>query len=435
MMVRLALLTSALLIGSCGDEDAAAGAVDPSLAQAARSGPALKADGFATITDAPPAPFAVSAPEPPKASTREQPAGDERLSRVGRFQNEVRDEVQALTETLRTRERGNFVDVYFENEGEPHVVFRFLRDPEQTLAKYTAHPGFLADRAGYTERELSAAMDFMLETFREDRVILGGGTGNKRNRAVVEIGMREPEFRALVARKGVRIPEEVELHFTATRPASALNRPLAPDIAPLIRIFPRNDRPVGALHAVNSTAKVILRDGCFRAAGGEDDGALVLFPLGAQLFLDREGYLAFGETETRGYARVGETIVTPGTIGEVTAPELTRPIHKACGPGKVVKIHGMRSSAAERAQHAVVANAQALAHFRDEYGLSAPAARKALERCKARAGFGVCLISPPAPPPPGRPNCPTGTKATFGMCRTAEGHVRPIPEWVQELTR
>jgi hypothetical protein len=95
----------------------------------------------------------------------------------------------------------------------------------------------------------------------------------------------------------------------------------------------------------------------------------------------------------------------------------------------------MRSSAAEQAQRAAQANAEALRRFRDEYGLSEPVARKALERCKAQTGSGACMMSPPAPPPPGGPNCPAGTRATHGMCRTPEGYVRPIPEWVQALIR
>lgn len=435
MLVRVVMLSSALLSGSCGEHRNSESATEPSPAKPEPPSAVTGADDYATIIDAPPAPFTPAQADAPRPPPPEQSAGRQQFTRTTRFQNEVRQEVQALADTLRVRERGNFVDLYFENEGEPRVVFRFLRDPEGSLAKYTKHPRFFAESARYTERELRAAMDFMLRTFREERVILGGGIGNKRNRAVVEIAVTEPEFRALVARKGVTIPEPVELQFTATRPASAINRPLAPEIARLVRIFPRDDRPVGALHDINSTVKVVLRDGCFRVDGGEDDGAHVLFPLGAQLFLDGEGYLAFGEAETPGYARVGETIVTPGTIGEVTAPALTAPIRKACGPGKVVKVHAMRSSAAESAQQAVLANAEALRHFRDQYGLSEPVARKALERCKAQTGFATCLLPPPAPPPPGGPNCPAGTKATFGMCRTPEGYIRPIPEWVQKLIR
>jgi hypothetical protein len=195
MPARVILLFPALLLGSCAEPAGPAAAAASAPAQAKLQGAAVGRDGYATLTDAPPAPFEAAAPEAPRPPTRPRSAGGRPLSEIGRFQSEVRPQVEALADTLRTREKDNFVDLYFENEGEPRVVFRFLRDPERTLARYTRHPRFVAASARYTEAELRAAMDFMLRTFREDRVVLGGGIGNKRNRAVVEIGVTEPEFR------------------------------------------------------------------------------------------------------------------------------------------------------------------------------------------------------------------------------------------------
>ena len=433
-MIRACILIVALLFaGSCGKSGREASAAVAAVAQPGLRGASIGPGGFATITAVPPAPSIPAEPHAPTPLTAKQRAEHEQFARIGRFQNEVRKEVEALTATLRARERGNFVDLYYENEGEPSVVFRFKRNPKQTLAKYTRNPRFFAETVRYGKEELRAAMDFMLRTFREDRIILGGGTGSKSNRAEIEIAITEPEFRALVARKRVTIPKSVKLTFAATQSAFALNRPLPPQIASLVRIFPRDDRPVGALNAIDSRAKVVLRDGCFRVEGGEHDRAFVLFPIGAQLFIDSEGYLAFGSSAAPGYARVGETIVTPGTIAEVTAPELVEPIHRACGAGKVVKINGMQSDSADRAQQAVQANAEALRQFRQSYGLSETVARKALERCKAQSGFGACLITPPPPPPPDGPACPAGTKPSFGLCRTPEGYIRPIPKWIQDL--
>lgn len=439
----LSLAASLLLISACSDEHGGANGSASTVAPAAAStvapaelrGAVIGPSGFATIIDVPPAPFTPAAPSGPQRLTPSERAGHEQFARAGRFQNEVMDEVQALAEKLRSREKGNFVDLYFENEGDPHVVFRFLRDPQRTLAKYTKHPRFFAAKADYSNEELRQAMDFMFEVFREDRVIQGGGIGNKRNRAEIDLAVTEPEFRALAARRGVTIPEAVELRFRAKEPVKAMNRALPPEIAGFVRIFPRDDRIAGPLNAIDSRAKVVLLDGCFKVDGGEHDDALVLFPKGASLFIDREGYLAFGAAESPAYARVGETIVTPGSIGEVKAPELIEPIRKACGVGKVIKIHGMRSAAADAAQQSVSTNAQALQQFRQSYGLSEEVARKVLERCKAGSQFGTCLISPPPPPPPGGPDCPPGTKASFGMCRTPEGYVRPIPDWIQELMR
>jgi len=272
MFSRLAVFAAAALVASCASEPSAAASRAQSAVAPARAtiGPA----GYATIRDAPPAPFTPAEPGPRPELTPGQIAGHDQYRRAGDFQNQVRQEVEALAGRLRTAERGNFVDLYFENEGEPHVVFRFLRDAEATLAKYTRHPRFRAAAARYSNEELQAAMEFMLQTFREDRVVQSVGIGNKRNRAQVDIAVSEPEFRALVARKGVRLPEAVELRFRATEPASAVNRPLPAQIARLVRIFPRYDRPFGPLHSINSHARVVLEDGCFRIAGGQHQGAL-----------------------------------------------------------------------------------------------------------------------------------------------------------------
>jgi hypothetical protein len=281
--------------------------------------------------------------------------------------------------------------------------------------------------------ELSRALDYMMTTFRDDRVIAGGGYGSKSNRADIEINVPEAEFWALVAKKGVTIPDAVKLEFRAKQSARDLNRPLPAGIAPLVRIFPRSDRPIGAVNAINSRVKVVLRDGCFRAADQGD--ALVQFPLGAQLFVDRQGYLAFGRHEAPGYARVGEEIIFTGSIGEVTAPELVGPIHQACGAGKVIAVNATRSAAADRAQYSTDANAQSLRQLRESYGLSEAQARKVFAICARNMGGGTCVLPPP--PPPARPgeSCPSGTKRSFGLCRTPEGFIRPLPKWIEDALK
>lgn len=424
------LATAACLAAACSAGGSTV--VAPTTAAASTPiGATIGRDGFATILDAPPAPFTPAAPRTPEPPTAKQIAGQEQFRRVAEFQNAIRDEVQTLADRLRVAEKGNFVDLYFENEGEPSVVFQFLRDGPATLRKYSSNPHFVAETVRFSNEQLLAAMDYMIETFRAERVIESGGIGAG-NAATIRINVPEQEFRALVARKGVTIPPEVRLEFPVERSADEINAPLAANIASLIRIFPRDDRPAGALHSINSRAKVVLRDGCFRISGGNDDGALVLFPIGARLFIDSAGYLAFGDRERPGYARVGETIVTPGTIGKVTAPELVGPIHSACGTAKVVKIHGMDSAAAERAQERVSTNADSLRQLKEMYGLSGARAQKAFEACKESFGFDTCVLSPP-PPVARQEDCPAGTKLSFGLCRTPEGYIRPLPKWIADL--
>lgn len=432
-MLFRAILMCAVLGANAGEQPGSAAAPAAQADRLVPRGAVIGRDGHATIADAASAPFTPVEPglTPP---TPGQIAGQEQSRRAIESHRQLLPEVSTLGNWLRVAEKDNFVDLYYEHEGEPHAVVRFLRDAEATLAKYTRNPRIRAATARFTEAELKAAMDFMIETFRADRVIGGGGIGSKSNRADVVINVTEEEFRALVARKGVTIPEAVKLEFRAKQPASSINRPLPPEIARLVRIFPRHDRPLGPVPDTSSTVKVELRAGCFRLADKGD--ALVLFPLGAQLFVDGDGYLAFGEREVPGYARVGESVTFHGIPEEMTAPDLVEPIHAACGPGKVLRINGMESEAADRAQRRLSTNAESLRQLKTMYGLSDPVARKALEACKKQVGFGTCILTPPSPPPPpGKARCPPGTKETHGVCRTPEGFIRPLPQWLQELMK
>ena len=412
----------------------------------------VEASGFATILSAPPASFDPVEPPPPAPRTAEQDAADAEFMRVGDYQNSVMYEVQTLAEQLRRDERGNFQTLHYDNEGELGVVFEFLRDGPATLRKYSKNPTFRGETVRWSQEELRAAADFMWETFREDRVLQS--TGIATQVVTAQISVSEEEFRALVKRKGVTIPEPVELVFHAAPVVPLVNPPRPPaqdravpeNVAPFLRIFPRHDRPAGALNAVNSRVTVVLKDGCFRAADRDD--ALVLFPFGANLFVDSNNYLAFGSGERPGYARVGEAVEFMGSIQEVTTPELVDPIHAACGPGKVIKIEGMESAAAGDTQRAVTDRANAMRRLQAEYGLDARQAERALDWLDARGEAnrqttqdgileppitGAMMVEMPPRPVMDASECPPGSSLSSGLCRTPEGHLRPLPEWLVEF--
>ena len=440
-------LLAASLAG-CASQDAASPPLSDGLPFHAEIG----TSGFATILSAPPASFDPVEPPVPAPRTAEQDAADADFMRVADYQNSVMDEVQALAERLRREERGNFQTLHYDNEGELGVVFEFLRDGPATLRKYSKNPTFRGETVRWSQEELRAAADFMWETFREDRVIQSTGVGTQV--ATVEISVSEEEFRALVKRKGVIIPEPVELVFRATPMVPLVNPPrpatqdqAVPDeVAPYLRIFPQHDRPAGALHAINSRVTVVLKDGCFRAADRDD--ALVLFPFGAKLFVDSANYLAFGSGERPGYARVGEAVEFMGSVNEVTTPELVDPIHAACGPGKVIKVEGMESAAAGDAQRKVTDRANAIRSLGDRYGLDARQAGRALDWLDARGEAnrqtspegialppitGTMMVEMPPRPVMDPSECPPGSSLNAGLCRTPEGHLRPLPDWLVEF--
>ncbi|WP_390551602.1 hypothetical protein [Qipengyuania sp. MTN3-11] len=217
----------------------------------------FNADGFATILSAPPAAFDPVEPPPFAPRSAEQNAADAEFMRVAEYQNSVSDEVQALAERLRREERGNFQTLHYDNEGELGVVFEFLRQGPATLRKYSGNPTFRGETVRWSQEELMAAADFMWETFREDRVLQARGIGTQE--VTVELSVSESQFRDLVRRKGVTLPEPVKLVFNAARVVPISNPPRTAErddavpaaVAPHIRIFPRHDRPAGALNAIN----------------------------------------------------------------------------------------------------------------------------------------------------------------------------------------
>ena len=453
MRMRGAAANLAILSASAGLAACTANSPDGNVSEASQPFRAeFNADGLATILSAPPAAFDPVEAPPPVPRTAEQDAADAEFMRVAEFQNSVTDEVQALADRLRREERGNFQTLHYDNEGELGVVFEFLRDGPATLRKYSQNPAFRGETVRWSQQELRAAADFMWETFAEDRVIQSTGTGNQVT--TVEINVSEDEFRDLVRRKGVTLPDPVELVFHAAPMVPISNPPRTAErdeavpaaVAPHIRIFPRHDRPAGALNAINSRVKVVLKDGCFRAADRED--ALVLFPFGAQLFVDSANYLAFGSAETPRYARVGEVVTFMGSVHEVDVPELVNPIHAACGPGKVIKVEGLQSASAQDRQDAVDDNANALRRLQNSYGLDEAQARRAMawldrrqEANRQVTEDGIALppitaamtIDTPPRPVMNASECPAGTSLVSGLCRTPEGYLRPLPEWLTEF--
>ena len=434
--------------GCTATQDAA---VPAPTAQAFRS--EFNSAGYATILDVPPADFTPVRPADPAPLTAQQIADGQQFHRVGMFQSSVMSEAVQLSEKLRRAESGNFVSQYFDNEGDPSVVFQFLRDGPGTLRKYTKHPRFIGKTVRWSMAHLETDTKWIWDTFGKDRVIQSTGIGA--NTVNAEVSISESEFRDLVLKKGVTIPASVELRFQAAPVVPLINppRPAGSDdhvpaaAAAHIRIFPRHDRPAGAVNSIGSRVKVVLKDGCFRAADRGD--ALVLFPFGARLFIDTQGYLAYGPEAAPGYARVGETVTFMGSVNEVTEPALVDPVHTACGPGKVIKVEGLTSAAAGDRQQKLDDEAEAVRRLRSEFGLNEGQARRAYDWIDRRqAGSSqigpdgirtppstasMIINSPPGPPVMDSKSCPPGSRVTFGLCRTPEGWLRPLPSWLAEF--
>lgn len=145
---------------------------------------------------------------------------------------------------------------------------------------------------------------------------------------------------------------------------------------------------------------------------------------------------------------MGEAVEFMGSVNEVTTPELVDPIHAACGPGKVIKVEGMESAAAGDAQRKVTDRANAIRSLGDRYGLDARQAGRALDWLDARGEAnrqtspegialppitGTMMVEMPPRPVMDPSECPPGSSLNAGLCRTPEGHLRPLPDWLVEF--
>jgi hypothetical protein len=225
---------------------------------------------------------------------------------------------------------------------------------------------------------------------------------------------------------------------------------VAPEIAHLVRLLPRvRPQPVDDRNILRTleappiaTATIILRDGCFRLAGGKEP--LVLFTVGVRAFLDAAGYLAIGAADHPSSlsARVGERARWEGRIEPVKDAAITVPINRQCGAGQVVRIGLAGSDAAQWS----VQDASTARELSSRYGVPYAEARREIRACRTnyhrrwselRARYGdrdpptellpgPCLLTPPLPVQRAA-DCPKGTVFRGALCVDGKGHVVPVP--------
>jgi hypothetical protein len=180
---------------------------------------------------------------------------------------------------------------------------------------------------------------------------------------------------------------------------------------------------------------IILRNGCLKlSAPGEPH---VVVPAGTKLYLDSDGYLTLGVL-ANGEAtnpRLGEPAWwTEGFERSMEAGALER-IRAICGPGPVKVVGLAQSVSASQA----AADGHAARNIVNMYGLPWKAALEKVRSCRKRLAEGrqvepermienPCGSTPPSPVADPR-SCPAGTTFRGSLCRTPEGHIRPIPQF------
>jgi hypothetical protein len=145
--------------------------------------------------------------------------------------------------------------------------------------------------------------------------------------------IEQPEVDKLLASGKLRLHPAVNVTGPKPLPFPAVS----PEAARMVKIFPqRKLRTLGGTRELGY-GTIVLRDGCLRFDRPGDDDPFVLFTAESGLGVDEKGRLAFINRQTgKPRVLVGEPLtLSGGAGGNITDPEIVRPINAACGPGKV----------------------------------------------------------------------------------------------------
>jgi hypothetical protein len=310
------------------------------------TGAIVETSGNWTITAAPDSP--PPPPEPPRPTSElsyyAELAGvsNEEAARRIKEQEAFRPEFDRLTARLRREERGNFLSAELVHRPDWAFLLYFRRDPETTLARYTRNPRVQARQGGaYTQSELQAVTRPWVDRLSAERLFTGLGLNTAQGRIDVDMVVSEEKFRVIAAKRGWEpVPPTVFLRFPLAPVASAITE----DAATGLRLFPQNDRLLGAVNMAALHGRIVLRDGCFFVDDSLPDGRpmLAYFPREVGLYRDAQGYLALRsrivQATGRHLGRIGERFTWAGPIAASEDLPMVRELRARCGTAPLVRL-------------------------------------------------------------------------------------------------
>lgn len=303
------------------------------------AGTKIEASGFATVLAAPPVPY----PEQPPPSDREQGdvAAELEWAMTANPSEGDLQAAMALARRLEAAEGENFIGTRVIRDPMPRFAFQFQKEAADALARYTDDPRFVAVEGGLPAAQLRIVADEWSERFAPHRL----GVGNVYEfEGIVRFGMQvdEATFRTIAASENWHLPSQVELDFTTPPNPRAID----PALESYIRIVPRHDRVPGIVPLALMSGRVILREGCFRLAGqDQEQEPLVIFDRDSALVLDAQGYMAIeGGSTGQPLPRIGERFAWAGPRGVDERDAGVQALRAVCGEGEIVSV-GTPSSA------------------------------------------------------------------------------------------
>ena len=339
--------------------------------QAGGAAQAVETRRFGTILEAPPrTPITRLVPRP-----YERTLEDRRFV----FADRVEHRHLPLFRRIKAEQMGNFGGVEWRWRDGPQngglgrltgIVF-FLRDPSATLARYTSDPLFRPAKADFSRQEQNAVAEGWAR--RIGQGLARAGYGNV-TVPELEIMLPRTEFEGRRRAEGWRFPANLRLRFS---PLAEPDLPaVAPDVAPLLRVYPQESGPGGASPDMATFDAVVLRGGClFIDEEGADD-PLVGMPFGVGLFRDGEGHLSFRSRYSRQpqlHGRVGTRL----QLGWRTSRPAPPALQKTCNAKRIVTV-----SSAD----------QAAGYGYDSLGIKQYAERHRLTSAQALARANECLL-------------------------------------------
>ncbi len=326
MLVRfsavLASLAAAGFVGACAEE-----AENP-------------AKSFATVLEAPPyQPIERLGPEPYVPSLQD---------RRWRHADEVEQRHLSMLRRLKRGEMGNFGGVEWQwrdgpqNDGLGALtgIAYFLRDPEESLRRYTTDPLFGSAEGDFSRVEQDEVAREWAQTIGHE--IASAGFGNI-STPWLDIAISRSRFEEMREAEGWDIPVNLTLRFNSDAESDlpALPSALTGDI----RVFPVSDRMSGPTPDLASYDAIVLRDGCFFIDEEGEDDPLAMFPSGVGIYRDDEGFLAFrsrySDRQQR-LARVGTQMQLGYRIDIADPPEQ---LQEACGRHRAVLVRTLDQAA------------------------------------------------------------------------------------------
>jgi hypothetical protein len=197
-------------------------------------------------------------------------------------------------------------------------IVYFLREPEQTLARYTKSPLYRAAHADFARTDQDRIVRQWAE--RIGREVASEGFANMQV-PTLDVALPRAEFERRAGTQGWRLPRDLKLRLNQR--AEPDLPAVAADLKPLIRAFQQQQRLGGPTPDIATYDAVVLRDGCFFIDEAGDSDPLVEFPLGIGVYRDAEGHVAFRPRyadDKRRLGRVGTRLQLGYRTGSRPAP-------------------------------------------------------------------------------------------------------------------